>query len=156
MNPQIISFNCLLKNGVGTVISNTYSRDVLTAIDDQKAMLLGLAKGLTNLRQGERRTISLSAGEAYGFYDPQKIILYPRKKLPRDIRKGTMVTIAGKSGTLRTYKVVELHSDMASLDQNHPLAGQDLVFEIEAISVRDATADEIDESANMVGVQKLH
>ena len=58
MNPQIISFNCLLKNGVGTVISNTYSRDVLTAIDDQKAMLLGLAKGLTNLKQGEKRHLN--------------------------------------------------------------------------------------------------
>lgn len=156
MRPQIVSFNCLLKNLLGTTISNTYNRDVLTAVDDEKAMLLGLAKGLGNLKKGDKRTISLTAEQAYGFYDPQKVILYPRKKLSRDVRKGSIVTIMGKSGTLRTYKVIELHSDMASLDQNHPLAGQDLIFEIEALSVRDATHDEIEESANMVGVQKLH
>lgn len=156
MNTQIISFNCLLKNFAGQVISSSYNHDVLTAVDDEKAMLLGLAKNLQNMKKGEKRIISLSAKDAYGFYDPQKIILYPRRKLPKDIRRGTAVSIVGKSGKLRTYTVIELHSDMVSLDENHPLAGQDLIFEIEALSVRAATSDEIEESLNMIGMQLLH
>lgn len=156
MNTQIISFNCLLKNLLGQVISSSYNHDVLNAIDDEKAMLLGLAKNLQNIKQGEKRVISLSAKDAYGFYDPQKIILYPRRKLSKDIRKGTLVSIVGKSGKLRTYTVIELHADMVSLDENHPLAGQDLIFEIEALAVRSATRNEIEESLNMVGVQMLH
>lgn len=156
MYPQIISFNCLLKNTAGKVLSSTYNREVLTVVDDEQAMLLGLAKGLQNIAEGEKRKIPLSAQEAYGFYDPKKVILYPRKQLPKDIRVGTSVAIVGKSGKSRYYRVIELHSNMVSLDENHPLAGQDLIFEVEALSVRPATQKEIDESINMVRVQVLH
>ncbi len=138
------------------MISTTFNRDVLTAIDGASAILAGLAKGLQELKKGERRSITLTAEEAYGLYEPKKIIFFPRNKLSKLIRVGEMVSITGKSGTIRTYKVVELHSDMVSLDGNHPLAGQDLIFEIEALDVRDATAIEIAESANILSRQPLH
>ena len=69
-------------------------------------MLLGLSKGLQNLTKGEKRKISLRAEEAYGFYDPNKIILYPRKRLPLTIKVGDTVSILEKSGTLNSYAVV--------------------------------------------------
>ena len=156
MTAQIISFNCVLKNRAGQLISSTYNKDVLTSINDDRAMLLGLAKGLQGLKQGEKRKINLRAEEAYGFYDPAKVIYFPRRKLGKEIRIGETVTIIGKSGTPRTYKVVSLHVDMVCLDGNHPLAGQDLVFEIETLSARDATPEEIDEAKNDMSEQRLH
>jgi len=157
MRTQVISFNCLLKNKAGQFISSTFNREVLTLVEaDQTALLAGLAKGLQNLKKGEKRSISLSAEEAYGLYDPRKIILFPRKKLPQGLRVGESVTIVGKSGVQRTYKLVQFMDDMVSLDGNHPLAGQDLVFEIEALDARDATRKEIDDSLNVVSAQLLH
>lgn len=156
MSAQVISFNCLLKSKTGQFISSTYNREVLTSLADETAMLQGLAKGLQNLKKGEKRSISLSAEEAYGFYDPQKVILFPKRKLPKNLRPGDPVSIVGKSGRPRSYKVVQFHDEMVSLDGNHPLAGQDLIFEIEAIDARDATAQEIDESKNVVSTQLLH
>ncbi|AZZ38134.1 peptidylprolyl isomerase [Bdellovibrio sp. qaytius] len=156
MNSQIISFNCILKNKAGSLISSTYNRDVLTVADASETMLLGLSQGLKDLKKGEHRKISISANEAYGFYDLQKIILYPVKKLAKDLRIGQTISIIGKSGNSRTYKVLEFHNDFISLDGNHPLAGQDLVFEIEALEVRDATSDEISASANRVGTTFFH
>lgn len=156
MIPQIISFNCVLKNSVGLLISSTYNKDVLTSINDDHAMLLGLAKGLQNLCVGDKRKIILKAQEAYGFYDPKKVIYYPRKRLSKDIKIEDIITIIGKSGTARSYKVIALHADMVSLDANHPLAGQDLVFEIETLAARDATAEEIDAASNNVSAQLLH
>jgi FKBP-type peptidyl-prolyl cis-trans isomerase SlyD len=156
MIPQIVSFNCLLKNKAGKFISQTYNRDVLTAVEDTQALLQGLSQGLQNLKKGEKRLINLSAGEAYGFYDPKKIILYPIQKLSKDIRVGQTVTIIGKSGAARTYVVAQLHDNMASLDGNHPLAGQDLVFEIEALDVRDATTEEIKTASSVATTQMLH
>ncbi len=138
------------------MISSTYNRDVLTAVDIGETMLLGLAQGLQNLKKGEHRKISISADEAYGFYDLKKIILYPVKKLAKDLRIGQVISIMGKSGNHRTYKVVEFHNDFISLDGNHPLAGQDLVFEIEALEVREATKEEINASINTVGTKFLH
>lgn len=156
MNSQIISFNCVLKNNLGRLISFTYNHDVLTATDNAEAMLLGLAQGLQNLKKGEKRKISLSAQQAYGFYDPKKIILYPTQKLPKDCRIGQAISIVSKSGTIRNYRIIQFYNDMASLDGNHPLAGQDLVFEIEALDVREATSEEIKNSSNMLGSQLLH
>jgi len=156
MNSQIISFNCVLKNKAGQLISTTYNRDVLTAVNPHDTMLSGLTQGLQNLKKGEHRKISITASEAYGFYDLQKIILYPVKKLAKDLRIGQIISIVGKSGNSRTYKVVEFHNDFISLDGNHPLAGQDLIFEIEALEVRDATSDEINASGNTAGIQLFH
>ena len=156
MTIQVISFNCLLKNTAGQFISSTYNREVLTTIEDTRATLLGLSKGLQNLKKGEKRSISLTASEAYGFYDPKKVILYPKNKLAKTIRNGDPVSIVGKCGAIRSYKVIQLHDDMVSLDGNHPLAGQDLIFEIEALDARDATREEIDQSLNNVSTQLLH
>lgn len=156
MNVQVISFNCLLKNKAGQFISSTFNRDVLNSAADESAMLMGLVKGLQNLKKGDKRTISLGATEAYGLYDPDKKILYPRKKLPREVQPGQSVTIVSKTGIHRSYILGQSYGDMVSLDGNHPLAGQDLVFEIEALDAREATRAEIDESMNSTSVQLLH
>lgn len=156
MSIQVISFNCLLTNKAGQFISSTFNREVLNNVEDETAMLFGLAKGLQNLKKGEKRLIPLSAEQAYGLYDPQKVILYPRKKLPQKISLGESVTIVSKTGVRRTYRIGLVHGDMVSLDGNHPLAGQDLIFEIEALEARDATREEIDDSVNSFSSQLLH
>jgi len=154
--PQVISFNCILKNSSGRLISTTYNKDVLTSINKDKAMLLGLARGLQNLQTGDKRKITLKAEEAYGFYDPKKIIYYPKKRMLKEVKVGEIITIIGKSGTARIYKVVTLQADMIGLDANHPLAGQDLVFEIETLAARDATKEEIEAASNDLSAQLLH
>lgn len=153
---QVISFNCVLKNKAGQYISSTFNRDVLNSPENTDVVLHGLSKGLQNLKKGDKRSISLSATEAYGLYDPQKVIFFPKAKLPQSVRLGETVSIVGKSGTVRIYKILQFHDDMVTLDGNHPLAGQDLVFEIEALSARPATREEIDESLNVFSVQRLH
>lgn len=156
MRVQVISFNCVLKNKTGQLISSTYNRDVINAVNGPKTVLDGLARGLQDLKKGDKRLITLSAEEAYGLYEPKKVILFPKSKLPKTVRVGEMITIASKSGHVHTYLVAQIHDYMVSLDGNHPLAGQDLIFEIEAIEARDATPEEIAESVNVVATQMLH
>lgn len=157
VQPQVISFNCILKTKTGQLISTTYNRDVLTAGDIiPPGQLIGLAKNLRNLVKGETRIISVKAEEAYGLYDPKKVILYPRKKLPTNVRKGDLIQVLSKTGVQRAYMVLEILSDFVSLDGNHPLAGQDLIFEIEALDVRDATPEEVEESSNFISDRLLH
>lgn len=156
MSVQVVSFNCLLKNAIGHTISMTFNREVLTAIQGENPMLPGLIEGMQNLTKGEKRSISLSAQDAYGLYDPQKVVLMSRSKLPKETQVGQQISILGKEGRVTSYRVIELHGDTVSLDSNHPLAGQDLVFEIEALDVRDATADEIAESSVIFSEKILH
>ncbi|MGZ3773315.1 MAG: FKBP-type peptidyl-prolyl cis-trans isomerase [Pseudobdellovibrionaceae bacterium] len=159
MSVQVISFNCILKNKVGSVISTTFNRDVINSIEgQQQSFLSGLVQGLQNLKKGEKRKIILSAEQAYGYYDPKKVALFPRKKVTKDkfLRLGETVSMASKNGQMLMYRVIEIYGDMVVLDGNHPLAGQDLIFEIEAVDARDATPEEIVESSNMISSQVLH
>lgn len=156
VSTQVISFNCILKNKAGFVISTTFNRDVITSVGFENGMLKGLATGLQNISKGEKRRIAVPAEDAYGLYEPKKQILFPKKKLPENLKVGQSVNITGKSGTVRTYKVTQIHDDMVGLDGNHPLAGQDLVFEIEALEVRLATHAEISDSINSISIQHLH
>jgi FKBP-type peptidyl-prolyl cis-trans isomerase SlyD len=153
---QVISFNCILKNKVGRIISTTFNRDVLNSAEIKTNQLSGLSKGLQDLKKGEHRKIALAAEEAYGLYDPAKVILFPRRKLPKHTHIGQIISIAGKSGRVRVYTLIEYHNDMVSLDGNHPLAGQDLVFEIEVLDAREATNDEVEESLNVFSKQLLN
>lgn len=157
MSTQIIAFNCILKNKAGKLISTTFNREVLNAVDvEQNGVLSGLTKGLQNLKKGEKRKIALMAEEAYGLYYPNKVIFYPRKQLSKDIRIGETIGVVGKSGILTSYVVLEIFQHFVRLDGNHPLAGQDLVFEIEALDARDATPEEMGEVGTGLVSQRLH
>ena len=145
MKPQIISFRCVLRDAIGTVISTTFSRDVLTQAQPEEAEIPGLARRLKNLKKGERRRIALDATEAYGLYDPELVVeTSPRSLGPKArLRLGEEVQVHTPDGALRPYRVTTLTPGSVVLDGNHPLAGQDLTFDIEVTDVRYATKQEI-------------
>ncbi|RYZ80866.1 MAG: peptidylprolyl isomerase [Proteobacteria bacterium] len=158
MSVQVVSFNCVLKNNAGLLIGSSVNREVITSIEGQDCILNGLAQGLQNLKKGEKRSLKLSAAEAYGSYDPKKVIFFPRNKIPKEktLRCGDPLIIISKTGVKRTYQIVEIHADLLTLDLNHPLAGQDLVFEIEATEARLATPNEISDAKNVISTQYFH
>ena len=138
----------MLKDRVGKVISSTYNHGVLTCSEGQGKLLSGLAKGLENLRTGERRKIALSAEQAYGFYDPDLVIRVSRKGIVQGetLQVGNQILTQANDGEMRIFRVIQTFTHTVMLDGNHPLAGQDLTFEIEATDTRDATEEEIAES----------
>jgi FKBP-type peptidyl-prolyl cis-trans isomerase SlyD len=137
---QFVSFHCVVKDCLGRVISSSYNQNVYTG-DSPNGQLVGFSRGLRDLKVGERRTIFVKANEAYGFYDPEKTKEVVRDEFPADfptdLRVGDVVLIgSGDTGAMTEFRVTELDSDKVTLDSNHPLAGQDLIFEIEATAVR--------------------
>ncbi len=106
--------------------------------------LTALVEALQDLEKGEKRKISLSAEQAYGFYNPKLVITCPLEDLSSGapVKLGERV-IYVKNGIRTSYRVIGVSSDIVTLDANHPLAGQDLVFEIEATEARDATLEEL-------------
>jgi FKBP-type peptidyl-prolyl cis-trans isomerase SlyD len=147
MAAQVISFHCVLKNKLGQVISSTTARDVLTE-GQTIGVLPALALALKDVTQGERRTINLRAEDAYGFYDPKLCVKRWREELMagEGIREGEQVRYK-IGGVERLCRVTDATENFVTLDANHPLAGQDLVFEIEALEARDATAGDFYDEA---------
>ncbi len=150
MKAQVVSFHCILRNTLGQVLSSTYNRDVITFLGSAgiTAPLQGLVEGLQGLKKGQKRQISISADKAFGFYDPELVSRIRRKAIPSggQLKVGDSVQVQVDESQFRIYKVIEVNGDSVILDANHPLAGQDLIFDIEATDVRDATNEEIAES----------
>jgi FKBP-type peptidyl-prolyl cis-trans isomerase SlyD len=148
MKAQIVSLHCVLKNRLGRVLSSSYCQDVLTCAPGE-GPLKGLGKALMNLQKGERRKIALTASEAYGFYDPGLVLICSKDDFPSRVpfRLGQSMEVEDDQGKTRIYRVSEVGTERVTLDANHPLAGQDLVFEIEALSARDATPEEVNSAS---------
>lgn len=148
MKPQVVSFHCVLKNTFGKVLSSTFNNDVITHVGrGEEAILVGLAEGLQNLVKGERREIRLKAEKAYGYYDPSKVIECERDELDggRKLKKGDEISFVDEDGDPVNLRVIGIRGERLILDGNHPLAGQDLIFEIEATDARDCTEEEIEQ-----------
>lgn len=163
MTNQIVSFHCILKDRLGHVISSSFNQNVSTG-QDPSGQLRGFTRGMQGLKVGERRKIFVGAEEAYGFYDLGKIVELSREDLPtgETIRVGDVVVMAlSENAPSAQHRIIELKGDSVTLDSNHPLAGQDLIFEIEATDVReetDADNEDSDDDYTPVGdeVPTLH
>lgn len=163
MTNQIVSFHCVLKDRLGHVISSSYNQNVSTG-QDPSGQLKGFTRGMQDLKKGERRSIFVGAEEAYGFYDLTKVVELQRDDLPSHdtVRIGDIVMLTTEQNAAPAqHRVVSLKGDSVTLDANHPLAGQDLIFEIEATDVREETEsdnEEDDDEVTAVGydVHSLH
>jgi len=155
---QIVSFHCVLRNKIGNVISSTFNQDVITHIHGQGEFMKGLAEGLEGLKKGEKRQIFLTAPEAYGFYDPGLVITVSRNGLPQghSLEVGHQILTQSDNNENQVFRVIQATLNSITLDGNHPLAGQDLIFDIEGIESREATSEEVAESSFKFKNQIFH
>ena len=137
MRAQIVSFHCVLKDELGHVLSSSFSKDVINQREDGNDRLGGLVVG-------EKRRIAVPAHRAYGSYDPALVIELKPYELEDvgPLAVGAQLLQRVGNQEKRIFKVTELSADRVVLDANHPLAGHDLVFEVEIVSAREARADD--------------
>jgi FKBP-type peptidyl-prolyl cis-trans isomerase SlyD len=148
MKAQIVSFHCVLKDKLGRVLGTSANFDVLTYDPNQVAQLKGLTEGLQDIQSGEKRKIFVPAEDAYGFYDLKRVVQVPLEDFNQPPKLGQTIHVPDVA---TPYRVTEIKNEIVTLDGNHPLAGQDLIFEVEAIDARPALAEDLtgsDRSAN--------
>ncbi len=98
----------------------------------------GLEKNLTGLRVGDRKTIRVPAQEAYGLVDPKALQEIEKEKLPAAVpaKVGTLLEARNPQGEGMFVKIVEVKEKTVVVDFNHPLAGKELEFQIEVLSIK--------------------
>jgi FKBP-type peptidyl-prolyl cis-trans isomerase SlyD len=153
MKAQVVSFHCVLKNKLGQILSTSSNLDVLTSTSTPDAPLQRLTEGLQGIRSGEKRRIFIPAEQAYGFYRLDQVIKMPLEDFSNPPKLGEHLRLSSESPS---YRVTEIKSDQVTLDGNHPLAGQDLIFEIEAIKARPALPEEIGQPDLVTDTSMFH
>jgi FKBP-type peptidyl-prolyl cis-trans isomerase SlyD len=159
MKAQVISFRCIMKNKLGQILSSSFIREAINQSDSGNDRLPGLVNGLQSVQVGEKRTIAVPADHAYGIYDPELIIELRRSELAygdRITRGSQILRRHGHSSEERLFRVIRLDGDSVIIDGNHPLAGHDLVFEVEILSAREAQDADFLDASPLVHSQLVH
>lgn len=97
-------------------------------------MIPGFEKGVVGLNEGDSKTIKISPEDGYGQRNEELINEIPLEKLPEGVERGALLQAQTEQGPMNVV-VAEIKEKTAMIDANHPLAGKNLVFDIELIEV---------------------
>jgi FKBP-type peptidyl-prolyl cis-trans isomerase SlyD len=142
--PRVVCFHYTLLNPEGLVLDTSAGGEPITYLEGAGQIIDGLDQRLRATSAGTRIRVSVPAAEAYGLPDPAQVQRVKRALLPvaGELRVGEQFQ-AGEDRFAPVVTVIAIDGDEVTLDANHPLAGVDLTFEVELVSAREATAEEL-------------
>lgn len=121
----------------GTVFDSSEGRDPLEFTLGAGQVIPGFDAGVEGMSVGEVKTIHIPAAEAYGVYDPGRVLVIDREQLPEDLDPavGQQLMMPTGTGGLVQVTVIDANESSITVDANHPLAGNDLTFEVELVEI---------------------
>ncbi len=121
----------------GDVLDSSRSGEPLEVTIGGGRVIPGFERALVGMAEGETKTVTIEASDAYGSWQDALVQEVPRSQLPGelDLEVGRRLTGTDPEGRAVVLTVHEVADDTVKLDANHPLAGQDLTFELEVVGV---------------------
>jgi FKBP-type peptidyl-prolyl cis-trans isomerase SlyD len=137
---DVVTFHYTLKDEADKVIDSSAGGEPLAYVHGHGNIVPGLERELSGKSVGDRLQVRVPAAEGYGEYDRALVQKVPRRALKGidDLRVGLRLQAGHQAVT-----VTHIAGDMVTLDGNHPLAGQNLNFDVEITAVRAATEEEL-------------
>jgi len=141
----VVLIHYTLKDDSGEIIDSSAGGEPLAYIQGHGNLVPGLEKALEGKQDGSTLAVTVSPAEGYGIRDEKLVQSVPKRTLQGagEIRKGMQFQARTEDG-IRVFTVTGIAGDMVMLDGNHPLADQNLHFDIEVVSVREATTEELE------------
>ena len=121
----------------GSTFDSSAGRDPLQFELGANQIIPGLEKEIVGMSVGEKKKIRVTSEEAYGPHRPDAIQTVDRSQIPAEIelKEGLELQAQAPNGQPIRLKVVEVGETDVKLDANHPLAGQDLTFDVEIVAI---------------------
>ena len=122
----------------GSIFDSTEGREPFEFSIGSGMVIHGFDEAVRVMEEGEVKTVVIPAKDAYGEHDPAKVETAPMYSIPnaKDIRIGKPFYFITEEGACFPATVTEIRQGIATVDFNNPLAGKDLIFEIELLEVR--------------------
>ena len=142
---MVVSMHYTLTDNDGQVIDSSEGAEPLTYLHGAGNIIPGLEKALVGKVQGDSLKVEVDPAEGYGEYQAELLQVVPRAAFEGvdTIEAGMQFQAQAEDGGVRHIVVREVSGDDVTVDANHQLAGVDLNFAVEIVSVRDATAEEM-------------
>lgn len=121
----------------GTIFDSSRESEPLSFTVGEGQVIAGFNDAVLGMQVGESVTVTIPAADAYGEYSEQFVINVPPTDIPAElgVEVGMDLQLHQEDGGAIPVRVTEVNDDFVTLDANHPLAGQDLTFEIELVSI---------------------
>lgn len=133
-----VNYNGSLNDG--TVFDSSYQREEpLKFTIGSRDVIPGFEDQVKGMEIGESKTFTVPSKEAYGQRSDELVIDIERERVPEDIdpQEGMVLQVKGEDGSVSNVQVVGVTDEKVTLDANHPLAGQDLNFEIKLEDIQE-------------------
>jgi len=121
----------------GSIFDSSLDSEPMEITIGERTVIPAFENGIVGMTVGDTKTVRISADDAYGPYREDLVGTIPRSQLPTHIEPqvGMVLQAHGPDGGVTLVTVKELSDDDVILDANHPLAGQDLAFEIRLVEI---------------------
>lgn len=121
----------------GTVFDSSSGREPLRVTLGGGQVIRGVDDALVGMAPGEEKTVTVAADEAYGPRRPELLHEVQRDAIPPDVDIAVGEQLEGRDtgGQRLRLTVVEVADATVTLDANHPLAGQDLTFDLRLVEI---------------------
>jgi peptidylprolyl isomerase len=122
----------------GDVFDNSLEdgRDPITITIGEGALIPGFENALIGMIESETKTIAINSDDAYGNREEQFVMAVPTDRLPEGIEVGTTLQLMTPEGpAFATIININEDNTSATVDHNHPLAGQNLNFYVQVVKV---------------------
>lgn len=121
----------------GQVFDTSEGREPLEATLGQGMLIPGFENAMINMKVNDKKTVNIPMEEAYGKVKEDLFHKVDKSQLPEDIKPevGMGLTSRSEDGREFQFRVSQVNDDHIIVDGNHPLAGQDLTFELELVAI---------------------
>ncbi len=121
----------------GTTFDSSEGRAPLSFTAGAGQVIVGFDNAVIGMNIGDKKTVNIPVAEAYGDRDNTMVIELPLTDFPPDQTPevGMELQMSNNQGNLFNVVITEVRENTLVLDANHPLAGMDLVFDIELVSI---------------------
>jgi FKBP-type peptidyl-prolyl cis-trans isomerase 2 len=119
------------------VIQTSEGQQPMSYTHGTEQIIPGLADEVEGMKEGEQKSVTVAAENAYGKVDPNAFRELPKSSLPERLepRKDMKLQMRTPEGQTIPVRVSEVRPQSIIIDMNHPLAGKDLKFDVKVVSV---------------------
>lgn len=122
----------------GQVFDSSVDREPLEFTLGQGMLIPGFEKAVINMKVNDKKTVNIPVNEAYGDVKEELFHKVEKAQLPKEVTPEVGLGLVSKdaNGNEHQFRIAKVESDHIVVDGNHPLAGRDLVFDLELVEIK--------------------
>jgi FKBP-type peptidyl-prolyl cis-trans isomerase 2 len=134
-NGKIVDVHYTGKLNDGSVFDSSEGREPLRFEVGSGQIIPGFESAILGKNVGDKVSVTINPSEAYGETREELFVKIANDKLPGKVEVGQVLEATSQDGRSSQVLVHEVNEDHVVINGNHPLAGKELVFDIEVVSV---------------------